>query len=79
MSFRKSRMLMWIAFGAGLLLLAMAAGLSFGPLVAAGAIVILAGMIQAAVFYRCPHCGASLLDVRGAIPEYCPRCGGRLD
>ncbi len=39
--------------------------------------VVVVGIIQAAVFYRCPHCGRSLLNYRG-VPNCCPHCGQEL-
>ena len=44
---------------------------------AAGVAIVFLGLIQAAVFYRCPGCGASL-NYRDRMPKYCPQCGKRL-
>ena len=30
------------------------------------------------VIGTCPYCGYSLMDVRGAVPEHCPKCGKEL-
>ena len=45
---------------------------------AVGAIVFIVSLIQAFIFCTCPHCGDSLMNVRGALPEYCPKCGNEL-
>ncbi len=44
-----------------------------------GVAVLLVGVVQALIFYRCPKCGASLLMRTGdGIPNYCPKCGQEL-
>ena len=43
-----------------------------------GLVIFFAGMLQAALFYRCPYCGKSL-NLRGRKPSYCPECGEPLD
>lgn len=45
-------------------------------------ILVIAGLVLAYGYLRCPHCGASLcLDGRVPIrlPLYCPQCGKPLD
>ena len=37
-----------------------------------------AALIQAFIFYTCPYCGYSLMNVRGEVPEHCPKCGKEL-
>ena len=82
MNFRKSRNLMWIGFAVGILIMAL--GIDFenekvtGGFMAAGIIVFAVAAIQAFIFYVCPHCGYSLMNVRGAVPEHCPKCGKEL-
>ena len=44
----------------------------------AGSVIFFAALIQACIFYRCPHCNHSLMHVRGGIPDYCPNCGKEL-
>ncbi|MDE7404490.1 MAG: hypothetical protein K2M81_05220 [Lachnospiraceae bacterium] len=41
-----------------------------------GIIVMILGLIQLLMFYRCPNCYTFL--PRG-IPKYCPKCGHKLD
>ena len=43
----------------------------------AGGLVMLAGIVQACVFYRCPHCKKSLMYICGPHNN-CPHCGGEL-
>lgn len=82
MNFRKSRELMWIGFAVGILI--MVIGMAFENekiitgFMAVGAIVFIVSLIQAFIFCTCPHCGDSLMNVRGALPEYCPKCGNEL-
>ena len=41
------------------------------------ALLVLAGAVVKAVFYRCPHCG-EFLPVKGKTPDTCPHCGESL-
>ena len=82
MNYRKSRKLMHIGFAVGIFIMAFGISLEnekvIGGFVAFGAVVFFSALIQAFVFYTCPHCRISLMDVRGGIPEYCPKCGKEL-
>lgn len=40
-------------------------------------VLVLAGAVVKAVFYRCPHCG-EFLPVKGKTPDDCPHCGESL-
>lgn len=53
--------------------------LSVGNIIAGvGAAAMVVGLGQALVFYKCPHCG-NHFNIRGAKPDYCPKCGGKLE
>ena len=82
MNFRKSRNLMWIGFAVGLLIMAFGMGREneklTGLFMIVGMVVFVAALIQAFIFYTCPHCGYSLMNVRGPVPEHCPKCGKEL-
>ena len=81
MNFKKSRTIMWIGCIAGLLMFApamFAEEPSFNTLTIAGLVVYFVTFIQAIIFYRCPFCGYSLLNVKGRMPDFCPRCSGNL-
>ena len=62
----------------------MALGIGFGDdkvigyFMVVGSVVFFIALIQAFIFYSCPHCGYSLMNVRGEVPEYCPKCGKEL-
>ena len=43
-------------------------------LAAVGVLILLAGILQTFLFFRCPHCGG-LWDTHGGVPHYCPHCG----
>ena len=78
MNYRKSRKWMWILFLIGLLIGAFgAAGNVMWPMLPATAAVLI-GVLQAYLFYRCPHCEKSLMGVRGDVPKHCPNCGEKL-
>ena len=59
MNFRKSRNLMWIGFAVGILIVALGLGYEnekmIGGFMVVGAIVFFAALIQAFIFYTCPH------------------------
>ena len=79
MNFKKSRNLMWIGFMIGTLIMAVGTSLKKADLfLIIGSVVFVVSLIQAFVFYACPYCGYSLMNVRGNIPEYCPKCGKEL-
>ena len=45
-------------------------------------ILVIAGLVLAYGYLRCPHCGASLCQdgrVPMRLPLYCPQCGKPLD
>ena len=43
-----------------------------------GFLPMIIGMIQALLFYKCPHCGQRF-NLRGKLPAYCPHCGAKLE
>ncbi|WP_308857675.1 hypothetical protein [uncultured Oscillibacter sp.] len=45
-------------------------------------ILVIAGLVLAYGYLRCPHCGAALCQdfrVPMRLPLYCPHCGKQLD
>ena len=82
MNFRNSRNLMWAGFVVGILIIALGSGHEnekvIGGFLIVGAIVFFGALVQAFLFYVCPYCGYSLMNVRGAVPEHCPKCGNSL-
>lgn len=64
---------------AGLCLGARSNTLIIGNFIAfTGLILILGGIGQALIFYKCPNCGKRL-NIRGRHPNFCPECGCKLD
>ena len=45
---------------------------------AAGLGVLVLGLLQMLLFYKCPHCGTRF-SLRKKRPGYCPECGEKLD
>ena len=83
MHYRTSRKLMWILYGAGIAVMLLSLLFPGLPglmcaLLLAGAAVMMGGVVQAWIFYRCPECGYALMHLRGGIPGYCPECGDKL-
>lgn len=44
-----------------------------------GVIIVAVSIIQAIIFYRCPQCSQSLLDVTGMIPNRCRIVGNNYN
>ena len=82
MNFRKSRTLMWVGLVIGIFIMALGIGIkneyAINYFMIIGSVIFLVALIQAFVFYICPHCGYSLMNVRGEVPEHCPKCGKEL-
>ena len=82
MNFRNSRNLMWAGFVVGILIIALGSGHEnekvIGGFLIVGAVVFFGALVQAFLFYVCPYCEYSLMNVRGAVPEHCPKCGNSL-
>ena len=83
MNFKKSKLLMLVGFILGILIILIGIGFEnekiIGGFFAVGTIIFIASLVQAFIFYTCPHCGHSLMDVRGGIPPHCPFCGEELN
>lgn len=43
-----------------------------------GLVIMAAAFFQGFLFFKCPHCGEGW-NIRGAKPDYCPRCGKKID
>lgn len=43
-----------------------------------GTVILLLGILQTAIFYRCPNCHKTL-NFRGRKPKHCPECGYKLN
>ena len=69
---RNARKIMWILYGVGVLV--MLFGLINSFLIFLGAVIMVAGLIEVLLFWRCPYCGAMLPTREGNI-QYCPYCG----
>ncbi len=79
MNFRMSRKLMWIGFCLGILVGFIGIFTDKSAFYAAGIIITLLSVFQGYIFYTCPYCKYSLMNVRGKTPEYCPECGRELN
>ena len=79
MDYRKSYILMWVLFAAGIIVGELLTALTGNDVLGWGVGVLLmaAGIVQTLLFFHCPHCGA-LWDTRGGIPDYCPKCGKKI-
>ena len=51
----------------------------FYLIIAIAVLLMGAGIIIPAVFYRCPHCSGRLPLRMLSMPTYCPHCGEKLE
>lgn len=79
MDYRKSYILLWVLFAAGIIAGGLLTALTGNDVLGWGIGVLLmaAGIVQTLLFFHCPHCGA-LWDTQGGIPDYCPKCGKKI-
>lgn len=79
MDCRKSYILLWALFAAGIIVGGLLTYMTGNDVLGwgIGFLLIAAGLVQMLLFFRCPHCGA-LWDTRGGIPNYCPKCGKKI-
>ena len=83
MNFKTSRTIMWVGFVIGILIALI--GTSGGDVVTNpwifgfGMVLFILSLLQAFIFYRCPRCSYSLMNVKGNIPKYCPKCGEEIN
>lgn len=82
MDFRKSRILMLTGFVVSIVIMLFGSHFenekTVGVFLIMGTILFMISLFQALLFYRCPHCNYSLLNVRGGNFDYCPHCGESL-
>ncbi len=78
MDCKKSYRIFWLCLSLSLALILFALLIKVQWIGIVGVVIFFLGLIQAAVFYRCPDCGASF-DFRRHIPKYCPQCGKKLE
>ncbi|MBE7020578.1 MAG: hypothetical protein E7411_03985 [Ruminococcaceae bacterium] len=82
MNFRKSRNLMWIGLAVAIVVMILGTGFEnekvTGWFMFFGTLIFIAALLQAFALYICPHCGYSLMNVRGSVPAHCPKCGNEL-
>lgn len=83
MNFKTSRTIMWSGLVIGILIALL--GTDEGDVVTnpwifgIGMFIFILSLLQAFVFYRCPHCRYSLMNVKGNIPKFCPKCGEEIN
>lgn len=75
MKYKKSFLLLWVTVGIAVLLAVLEFITKPAESYALAALgIILLGMLQTVLFFRCPHC-KKRWDVRKGIPRACPYCG----
>ena len=78
MDYRESYRILNIGLAVGTALLLFASMTEVLWIGIVGIVVALAGMIQAFIFCKCPHCGARF-NLRAKLPKFCPECGKELE
>ena len=77
MDFRKSKWIFNITRYLGLALILIAALAKVLLPLIVGAVILIGGIVQAMIFYRCPHCHKPM-ELMGQTPKHCPACGEEL-
>ena len=75
MDYHKSYYLMFACTGIGILMWLLFQ--SSVVMLSVGIVVTCGGLLQAMVFFRCPHCKQSW-NIKAGIPQYCPHCGKEI-
>ena len=78
MDYRLSERMMVSACAAGILIVMLGNRRQSLTMSAVGAGLMVLGLLQALIFYKCPHCGAHM-RLRERKTGYCPECGEKLD
>ena len=78
MDYKKSYLLFRVCLYAGMILCIISLMIKISWPGMLGIVIVILGISQTAVFYRCPNCHKAL-NFRGRKPKYCPECGFELD
>lgn len=78
MNYKKSYRLLNICLYSGLILCLTSLILKIDWVGMLGVIIIILGILQTAIFYRCPNCHKAL-NFRGKKPKHCSECGFELE
>lgn len=78
MNYKKSYWLCFMGFILSIFIMLFGCGLEMYWIVLIGLAVLGASIVQAAVFYRCPHCN-NYLNIRARRPKHCPECGREIE
>ncbi len=77
MDYKRSHLLLNLGLAAGILLGLFSLMTTIQWVGILGAVLMLGGIFQAEIFYRCPRCGGRL-SIREKKPAFCPHCGSPL-
>ena len=78
MDYKKSRTLLSICLWTALILCLFSLVTNIDWIGVLGVVTMVLGIVQTAVFYRCPYCRKTL-NFRGRPPRFCPECGHELE
>ena len=78
MDFRASERCMFISCAVGILLVALGNRRQSLMMSVVGAAVMVLGLLQTLIFYKCPHC-KKRFSIGSKRPKVCPHCGVNLE
>lgn len=78
MDYRASERCMFVSCAVGILLVALGNRRQSLMMSAVGAAVMVLGLLQTLLFYKCPRCGKRF-KIGSRRPKTCPHCGAELE
>lgn len=78
MDFKASERCMFISCAVGILLVALGNRRQSLMMSVVGAAVMVLGLLQTLIFYKCPHCKKHF-SIGAKRPKVCPHCGKSLE
>ena len=78
MDFKASERCMFISCAVGILLVALGNRRQSLMMSVVGAAVMVLGLLQTLIFYKCPHC-KKRFSIGAKRPKVCPHCGKSLE
>ncbi len=78
MDYNKSHLIAHLGLWIGLVIGVLGAYIEIDFIAYLGVILMVGGLIQTLIFYKCPNCNKPF-NIRGKKPQYCPECGKILE
>lgn len=78
MDYNKSHLIAQLGLWFGLIIGVIGASIENVFIAYLGVMLMVGGLIQAFIFYKCPNCNKPF-KIRSNKPQYCPECGEKLE